>query len=140
MHTSLHSDIKLHITLPHPTHSKLHHTHTAFQSSLPCLMVSNHSTSLTRYSGHNHISHTASQHHIPLTCTTPSFHIAPHFTPHLTLHDITCSITPYGTFCIAPHSTSQPHYIRHNIPHLALQNISHHTKFHTTLWPHHAAM
>ena len=56
---------------------------------------------------------------IPL-CNT-IFQIAP-YRPHCTLH------------CTLLHITATLGWIRHNIPHLALQNIPHHTKFHTALF------
>ena len=69
--------------------------------------------------------------------TTPSFDIAsPHFTPHLTLH-ITFSITPYLANILHRtlySITATLWWIRHNIPHLALQHIPHQRKFHTTLF------
>ena len=121
---------KWHITLSHSTHSKPHHTsHTAFQPSVrmtPCIIwrqtIPHHSVF------HNHISHLAVTAHHHSTSQT-------HFTPRLTLHDITFSISPYRTYSASLfHIIATLGWIRHNIPHLALQNIPHHTKFHTTLF------
>ena len=141
--TSRHAHIttfgyKLHVALFHCTRMAFQTTphiphcistvilyHTAMSNK-----VSNHSDHTTRYIPQPHFT-SASQH------TTIPRRTIFHNTISVTLPDITRS--PYGTsvFYIALYSTSQPHWlgwIRHNIPHLALQNKigPHHTM--ATTW------
>ena len=97
-------------------------------------MASNHSTALgipqphftSCITAHQHIPHaphhSTSHHHI-------SHHIWHCMTSHLASHHIA-----HILHCTLLHITATLGWIRHNIPHLALQNIPHHTKFHTTLF------
>ena len=120
--------------LSHSTHSKPHHTsYIAFQPSFritpPCQTIQHH---LFR----NHISYLASQH----TTIFPMYHsIIPHRITtfhiwHCTWHH-TISYIFYTALYF--HITATLGWIRHNIPHLALQNIPHHQIPHHTI-PHHA--
>ena len=110
---------KLHIPLSHSTHSKPHNTsHTIFSTIIPHhTAMSNSVKSFHITLFHNHISHLASDSTPPYsTCTTP-FHIA---SPHW------CSIT-HSTSHLIPHHRAATLGWKKHIPHLALQNISHHT-------------
>ena len=82
---------------------------------------------------HNHISHLASQHITDSTSQT-------HFTPRLTLHDITFSISPYRTYSasylIPHHSHIRMNKAQHPTSGIAKHSTSHQIPHHTI--PHHA--
>ena len=123
-------------TIPQHTFQTTPHIPHCISTSIPhhttmSNMASNHSTSLgipqphftSCITAHHHIPH-APHHH-----STSYHHIS-----HLTLHDITPCHTYSTSHLIPHHSHIRMTRIRHNIPHLALQNVAHHTKFHTTLF------
>ena len=99
-------------------------THSTSNPVKPFLIAPYSTTTFRIFTARHHIAH------VPHHRSTSHHHIS-----HLTLHDITCSITLYRTYStsITPYSTANLGCTRHNIPHLALQNILHHTKFHITL-------
>ena len=114
-------------TLSHSTHRTLHFDyHSASQP--PCLIKCQ--TIPHRSVFHNlilHQPHTTIFHmyHTTIPHRITTFHNA-------SLHDITCSITSHIFYISRTllHITATLGCIRHNIP---LQNIPHHTKFHTIL-------
>ena len=123
----------LHITLSHTTHSKPHHTshcistiilhHTAMSN-----MASNHSTSLGIPQPHFTSCITAHHHipHVPHHHSTSRHHIS-----HLIWHCMTSHVASHHIahipHCTLFHITATLGWIRHNIPHLALQNVPYHT-------------
>ena len=125
---------------PHTTPCRLPHSNINCTSRYPTAHIPNHTTRITPPCQSNMASnHSISvfHNHFSTSCITAHhYHITHvphrHSTSH---HHISQHLAWPCRHRTLFHTTATLGWIRHNIPHLALQNVPHHTaKFHTTLF------